>query len=673
VTIRWLVDAMQNRRGLFLLLMFATGSICSVALLLIMQASTGMTYAEIKKFGHVQTALIGGFSLPMAIVFFLYRRANELGSHGTARWACPSEIKALATGVGVIIGGYRLKYSRGKLVRGEYLFDNGPAPVILVAPTRAGKGAGFVVPTLLTWNESAVVIDVKGENYQLTAGARQRYAGRKQANKWKGYATGSKILAFNPTEFTDENSSHAVSCGYNPLQEVPVGTTEEVQVVQNIAQLIVDPDGTLDRKSDPHWDTNAAILLTAAILHQIYSNRSSALDALISRSDLERKSLRVTDEKGRPLRDEAGDLLPVPSLPRVLDALSNAQSIMASDEMDSNALRDILREWAEFDHSSAFSLGLEPWWGDGRQHPVVRQIAAEMIAKPTRELGSIFSTAVAKLGLFRDPAVRQNTAVSFDHEGRPWSIMDLVDSDRPCTLYIMPNPESRERLKPLVRLLISQLINRLTRSHQTTRKYRLLLMLDEFPLLGRMTILEESLAYISGYGIKAYLIVQDFQQLYKIYSNYQSFIGNCQWRIALAPSEVTTAKYLSESLGTQTYHLKRRSRSGGVSMKSGSTSVSSGFHSRSLATPDELMAMRAADFSNGRPADAVVIGQGRPPMKVQAPLYYEDAIMRQLTEIPPPYSMTPEKRGLNRNKKTPDQRPNNLMDVARMDIRRWSE
>ena len=91
------------------------------------------------------------------------------------------------------------------------IFDNGPEHVLCFAPTRSGKGVGLVAPSLLTWPGSAIVHDIKGENWQLTAGWRARFG---------------RVLLFDPT--------NPVSAAYNPLLEVRRGDTE-VRDVQNVA------------------------------------------------------------------------------------------------------------------------------------------------------------------------------------------------------------------------------------------------------------------------------------------------------------------------------------------------------------------------------------------------------------------------------------------------------
>src|SRR3546814_8295083 len=113
------------------------------------------------------------------------------------------------------------------------------------APTRSGKGVGLVVPTLLGWTGSAVIHDIKGENWTLTAGFRARF---------------SHCLLFNPTD--------AASAKYNTLLEVRRGENE-VRDVQNIADILVDPEGALERRNN--WEKTSHSVLVGAILHILYA------------------------------------------------------------------------------------------------------------------------------------------------------------------------------------------------------------------------------------------------------------------------------------------------------------------------------------------------------------------------------------------------------------------
>ena len=119
------------------------------------------------------------------------------------------------------------------------------------SPTRSGKGVGLVVPTLLTWPESAIVHDIKRENWTLTAGWRSRFG---------------RVLWFDPP--------NAASDAYNPLLGVRKGEWE-VRDVQNIADVLLDPEGALERRN--HREKTSHSLLVGAILHVLYAEPDKTL------------------------------------------------------------------------------------------------------------------------------------------------------------------------------------------------------------------------------------------------------------------------------------------------------------------------------------------------------------------------------------------------------------
>jgi Type IV secretory system Conjugative DNA transfer len=168
-------------------------------------------------------AVSGGFaSIGIAIGMSVWRarEAKTITTYGSARWATKDEIRraGLLGHDGLMLG----RFAR------DYLRHDGPEHVLCFAPTRSGKGVGLVIPTLLTWPGSAIVHDIKGENWQLTAGWRARFG---------------RALLFDPT--------NPGSAAYNPLLEVRRGDTE-VRDVQNVADILVDPEGALERRN--HWE-----------------------------------------------------------------------------------------------------------------------------------------------------------------------------------------------------------------------------------------------------------------------------------------------------------------------------------------------------------------------------------------------------------------------------------
>lgn len=463
-----------------------------------------------------------------AVVGSLWRaRQNRLvTTYGSSRWATGREIEAagLFRTAGVFLG----------RLGGRYLRHDGPEHVMAFAPTRSGKGVGLVIPTLLSWTGSAVIHDIKGENWQLTAGWRAKF---------------SHCLLFNPTD--------PRSARYNPLLEVRKGS-DEVRDVQNIADILVDPEGALEQRS--HWEKTSHSLLVGAILHVLYAE----------------------EEK---------------TLARVATFLSDPQRSFAYT----------LRRMMGTNH-----LGTP---NHPRVHPVVASAAREVLNKSENERSGVLSTAMSFLGLYRDPTVAATTAAC------DWRIVDLVDATRPVSLYLVIPPSDISRTKPLVRLVLNQIGRRLTERLEgdpaKRRKHQLLMMLDEFPALGRLDFFETALAFMAGYGIRAYLIAQSLNQISKAYGENNSILDNCHVRIAFSSNDERTAKRISDALGTATELRAQRNYAGNrLSPWLSHVMVSRQETARPLLTPGEVMQLPAAD--------ELVLLSGLPPIRAKKLRYYED-------------------------------------------------
>jgi len=154
-----------------------------------------------------------------------------------------------------------------------------------------------------------------------------------------------------------------------------------------------------------------------------------------------------------------------------------------------------------------------PHLGEAGVHPVIASSARELLNKSENERSGVLSTAMSFLGLYRDPVVARVTSRC------DWRIADLVGSKKPVSLYLVVPPSDINRTKPLIRLILNQVGRRLTEDLSTSgKRHRLLLMLDEFPALGRLDFFESALAFMAGYGIKSFLIAQSLNQIEKAYS-----------------------------------------------------------------------------------------------------------------------------------------------------------
>jgi type IV secretion system protein VirD4 len=165
-------------------------------------------------------------------------------------------------------------------------------------------------------------------------------------------------------------------------------------------------------------------------------------------------------------------------------------------------------------------------------HPVVASAARELLNKSENERSGVLSTAMSFLGLYRDPTVAEVTSRC------DWHIADLIEAERPLSLYLVIPPSDISRTKPLVRLVLNQIGRRLTerldQGETGSHRPKLLMMLDEFPALGRLDFFETSLAFMAGYGIRAFLIAQSLNQSEKAYGEHNSILDNCHVRVALS-------------------------------------------------------------------------------------------------------------------------------------------
>src|SRR6185437_4159769 len=223
--------------------------------------------------------------------------------------------------------------------------------------------------------------------------------------------------------------------------------------------------------------------------------------------------------------------------------------------------------------------------------------------------------AMSFLGLYRDPTVAATTS-SCD-----WRIADLMDAENPVSLYLVIPPSDISRTKPLVRLILNQIGRHLTEKLEgdpaKRRKHQLLMMLDEFPALGRLDFFETALAFMAGYGIRAYLIAQSLNQISKAYGENNSILDNCHVRIAFSSNDERTAKRISDALGTATEQRAQRNYAGHrLSPWLGHVMVSRQETARPLLTPGEVMQLP--------PSDELVMISGLPPIRAKKLHYYRD-------------------------------------------------
>jgi type IV secretion system protein VirD4 len=153
-------------------------------------------------------------------------------------------------------------------------------------------------------------------------------------------------------------------------------------------------------------------------------------------------------------------------------------------------------------------------------------------------------------------------------------------------------------------------------------------MLDEFPALGRLDFFESALAFMAGYGLKAFLIAQSLNQIEKAYGQNNSILDNCHVRVSFATNDERTAKRVSDALGTATEMRAMRNYAGNrLSPWLGHLMVSRQETARPLLTPGEIMQLP--------PDDEIVMISGTYPIRARKARYFEDGRLAERV-LPPP-------------------------------------
>ena len=486
--------------------------------------------------------------------------------HGSAHFASIKEIEKMGildNQQGVFIGAWWGKrhwwQTHEKLY---YLRDNSAFHVLCCAPTRSGKGVALVLPTLLTWGESALISDLKGELWDLTSGWRSR-----PLEKGGG---GNYCIRFEPGQ---KDSAH-----WNVLDEIDMTNDLASSQIEDIAMIVMDHKG---EGLKDHWDLTGYAFLCGIMRYLILERERGHRKASMS------EIYYLIGDPKRPIKP-------------LLEAMAKDP-----DQM-------------------------------------VKTCGQQMLDKPEQERGSVISTAVSRLEVYNDKIVAENTNDSH------FLVKDIMNKDKPVSLYLITTPDNKERLKPLLRVFVSMYLKKCTgrdglkneNGRQTmAHAHKCLLMLDEFPSFGQLQDLADGLAFIAGYGMKAFLITQDLSQLYKIYSKEEAITSNCHIQSWFQPLKLETAEYISKALGECTVVKTRLDISG----KRGSIfgdSVSKRLEEvkRSLLTPEEVAHLPGPKM-NGRdlvePGDMLITIQGRPPIYGKQPLYFKDPILSKRSKISP--------------------------------------
>lgn len=424
---------------------------------------------------------------------------------GSSRWATKDDIKEndLYDDEGIYLG----THPNGEDT--DPIFYNGDRHLLTVAPTRSGKGTTQIIPNLLTYKGSMLVIDPKGENALITAKRRQEM--------------GQEVHIVDPWGIADVEGVN--SSTFNPLDWLDVHDPDMSENAMLLASAIVVETVS----NDPFWDEEAKALLQGFIMYVA--------------TDL--------DEDGKRHLGRVRELL-----------------LLKKNDLD-----------ALFEKMSC------------SMHPIVRSTGERSLQKEEKMFSSVLASAQSHTHFLDSDRINANVKTS------SFKFEDL--KAKPMTIYLVLPADRLNTFGRWLRLLVQQAITINARNIEEKPEKSILFMLDEFAALGRLSMVEQAFGLMAGYGMQIWAIVQDFNQLERIYGKgWQSFVSNAGMINYFGSSDKMTAEYFSSMCGeTTVWNL-----SSAVSTAFGTTSGKSGGLSetttnsdtraasqRKLIYPDELM------------------------------------------------------------------------------------
>ncbi len=388
-------------------------------------------------------------------------------------------------------------------------------------------------------------------------------------SRFRKETLGQLVIKFEP--LIDDGTS---AC-FNVLDEIRLKTAFEADDVQTICQILIPSD----TKGDPHWPISAAAFLVGVMLHVKYLHEDASLPLI-------------------------GSYLKIKPLGELLMEMLEAEHVEDEDF---------------FRNLYGYCIEETP-----KTHPIVYQAAMKMANTPEKERGSIYSATIPPFALFDNPVISKNVRYS------SFRIADLMDYEKPVTLFLVTPPGEIKKLKNIFRVMVEMMLNKLTgplsEKKEHDHKHRLMFLLDEFPALERMEKIESALAWARGYKIKFSLVIQNIPQITQFYTQNTSIFGNCKVRIYHAPADPDTKNALSKELGNKTIIVENKSyqRNFRIPLLKSET-ISTQEIAKPLLDPTEVGLLGD---------NLVILMTGKRPILGRKIKYFEDPVFAQ-NELPP--------------------------------------
>jgi len=439
---------------------------------------------------------------------------------------------------------------------------------LLCAGSRSGKGRSCIVPTLLEYAGSALVLDPKGELANITA--------RRRA------AMGQRVVIVDPFKICAERLT-AFRAGFNPLALLDPESPSLVVDAGLIADaLVVVATGG---NADPHWDDSARNFIEGVILHVATWEDYEGQRTLVTVRNLIRQ--------GTPIAGETGTLEGMSGLRA--EMLANAGYFKARSEAETDPeLGKRLRE-----------LGA-----------LLDAAVADFFEKPEREQGSVLSSARRHTKFLDYPELRESVAPDGSQE--PFALTDLKTAAGGLTVYLCLPAARMSTCNRWFRLFVNLALEAMERE-RTKPTIPVLAVLEEFHVLGHMQQIETAAALVAGFGMKLLIVLQDLSQLKRHYHDgWETFLGNCGVAVFFGNSDLTTLEFISKRCGQTSLVVTRSSHTTDARRLAGESGLNWSVEVRELVTIEEASRVFGRD---GREQRQLVIRAGIPPSIIQRVKY----------------------------------------------------
>jgi type IV secretion system protein VirD4 len=403
----------------------------------------------------------------------------------------------------------------------------GGTNTLMIAPTRSGKGVSSIIPTCLSYPQSMIIFDPKGELFYTTSGYRRQF---------------STVLKFSPI------SKDTVR--FNPFMEVDLTEQAFADIGLIMTNMFPEPKGGSDGAS-AFFDNMGKDLLTGLILHVLSSRK-------------------YPDEQK--------------TISGVLGLLSQASAKKEKDEDGEDkggAGDELLNEMMTSEHYDKFGNHCESY------DNIVSNAAARCLSQHEKVRSDVFTTVFSKMGLFEDPYIKYVTGASdfmlqdfYDNE-YPITLYLTVpfsDIDRVSSVFRL-----------LINFILNKFSRGEATYGEVKLKHRILFLIDEFPVLGAFPFISKTMGILAGYGITFYIVVQALNQIIDLYGQNHTFLDNCKTVVVYAPGKVEDAEPFTKLIGQESVIKDSVSASGNVfQVLSSGFNESSQAIQRNLINADEL-------------------------------------------------------------------------------------